>query len=635
MPTGFAFPRGAELPPGLQFGARTELWTPMRFEESDRRNYATNNLSAIARLRPGASASDFRNASRAQIKQFLAVNAPKLDLSYNFNDLRTQAGQHVRRGLYLLLASVALLLVIASVNVANLLIARTSSREREFAVRAALGAGRVRIARQLVTENLLLGVVGTVLGVAAAAWGTREILAHVPGSLPRADDIGLDWRVLGVSAAVALTLAAVLGLAAASQVSWGTIAGTLQQAGARSTGGRSRRLGRRMLVAAEVALSLMLLVGAALLTKSFMRIQQVNPGFNAPRTLVAGVSIPITRFDFAKDGSAWGRFFGQLVGNLANAPGVEAVGAVSALPLTGSAEGGGTAIVGQTPSDPSLALHAEYFVIEGDYFKAMGIPLLAGRTFAPTDVMDGEHVLIVNREYARKYLGKDVIGRRITTYFDFTRTTPRTIVGMVDNVQSGALDAPAAPQAYVPEAQMTYPSLGIVMRAKGDPLALLPVLRKEVSALDGRIAVANPRTMDDVMQDALATRRFSMTLIGVFAACALLLAMVGLYGVIALSVSQRRKELSVRMALGAQPTDIVRLVLREAFGVAALGAVLGVAGALAGSRLVAAMLFDVSATDGLMYVLAAATVIGIALAASWAPAMRARRLDPASMLRTD
>lgn len=636
MPPGFGFPRGAELLSGLQFGSRTELWTPLTFEPKDRTEYGTLNLAAIARLNDGARVSDMRQALSTRLSQWLAANAPKIDFVYRFNDLRTQAGQHVGRALYLLLGAVALLLIIAGVNVANLLIARTTNREREFAVRAALGAGRARIARQLVTENLLLGITGAVLGLVFAIWATRVMLSRVPGSLPRAEDVGVDWHVIGLAAGLAIILGALLGVAAVVQVRWRTLAATLQQSGARSTGGRLRSVTRRTLVAAEIALSLMLIIGAALLTKSFLRIQRIDPGFSATRTYTANVGLPlIGKFDPQHDGPGWSRFFGQLVRNVSSAPGVERAAAVSALPLSGTAEGGGTAVVGEPEPGSGEALHAEYLVIEGDYFSTMGIRLLGGRAFTAADAAGSVPVIIVNREYARRFLGHDVIGRQLRAYFDFSRAAPRTIVGMVDDVRYGAIDGPPTPQVYLPEGQMAYPGLQIVVRMKSDAEAALPTLKREVHALDSRIAVANPRTMAAVADEALGARRFSMTLIGMFAAFALTLVMVGLYGVIALSVSQRRKELGVRMALGARPSDIARLVMREALGISAVGIVLGVASAVAASRLVSAMLYSVSGTDPLVYVEGVALVVLITLVASLLPAMRARRLDPALTLRAE
>jgi putative ABC transport system permease protein len=635
MPPGFGFPRGAELPTGLQFGARTELWTPLVFAEADRTNYRTQNLSAIARLKSGVSPAQLYGAVSSQLKAFLAANAPKLDLDYNVLSLQQQAGQGVRRGLLLLMAAVALLLFIACANVTNLLIARTGARRREFAVRAALGAGRVRIARQLITENVLLAFCGTALGIAVSIWATRAMLHLVPGSLPRADDIGVDWRVSAAAGAITLVVGVAFGIAATTQVKWEKLANTLREEGARTTGTRGGAFGRRSLVIAEVALSLMLVIAAALLTMSFVRLQRVDPGFDPSNTLTARVVLPLPgAFNPGRDGPVWAQFFRQLHDRVAQLPGVKSAGAVSALPLTGSAEGGGTAIVGEPPPEPGQGPHAQYLVVEGDFFQTMGIRIDGGRVFTASDVSTSVPVAVVNREYARKYLHGQAIGRQIRAYFDFSvGATPRTIVGIVNDVQYGSLDSPVVPQVYVPEQQMPYPGLEVVIRTSGDPMSVLSALKRETKALDPRLAVSNPRTVDDAFEESLARRRFSMTLIGVFAVSAVVLAMVGLYGVIAVSVGQRRREIGVRMALGARPSDVLRLVLGEGMRITFAGVVVGLIGAYAASRLVASLLYGTSATNMAVYATASVTIVLVTLAATYIPALRATRVDPTSALR--
>ena len=634
MPPGFAFPRGAELPAGLQFAPRADLWTALAFTERDRRNYGTMNLSAIARLAPGVPATRLQTTLTSQLRTFLATNAPSVDLSYHLATLKEQAGQHVRRTLLVLLGAVALLLVIACANVTNLLIARTGSRAREFAVRGALGAGRMRIARQLVNENVLLALLGTAIGLAVSMWATRAMLWLVPGSLPRADDVRLDWRVAALAFVITIVVGAALGTAAAMQVRWSRLADVLRGDAARAGGSRRRGVARRLLIVGEVSLSAMLVVGAALLTESFVRLQRVEPGFDPSHTLAVGVALPITgAFDAARDGPSWARFFSELQGRLARSPGLIAAGASSALPLTSAVEGGGTAIVGEPVPAPGQAKHAEYIVTEGDYFATLGIRLLQGRAFTSTDLATTTPVAIVNREYARRYLHGNPVGRQLITYFDFSKQAPRTIVGVVDDVRYGTLDAPPDPQVYVPEQQMTYPALQIVLRTPGDPMALLPLVTREVKAINPSLAVATPRTMESVFSDSLASRRFAMTLIGIFAASALVLAMVGLYGVIALGVSERRREIGVRMALGAAPARVLRLVIREGVTLAAVGLAVGLAGALGASRLVAAMLYGVSTSNAAAYLATASVVLIVAGAATWLPARRATRVDPASALR--
>ena len=635
MPPGFAFPRGAELPPGLQFGLRTDVWTPLQLSAKDRSSYGTMNLSAIARLRPGVATGRADGELSAQLQQFLKANAPKLKLDYNVVTLKDQAATHVRGGLYLLMAAVAFLLFIACANVANLLLARTGSRSREFALRATLGARRSRIARQLITENVLLAAAGSALGVLVSLWATRAMLALVPGSMPRADDVTIDWRVAAVIALLAVSVGAAFGLAASTQVRWSRVAETLRDPGVRATGGRATRFGRRALVVAEVSLSLVLIIGAALLATSFARLQRVDPGFRAERTFTASITLPIaTRVDVVSDAVAWARFFRQLDERLAKTPGVESVGAISVLPLSDAAEGGGFAIVGQPKPEAGQSPHTQYFVTQGDYFRTMGVKLAAGRTFDATDVRGGARVVVVNRELAKRYFGGSAIGQQIIPYFDFDQG-PRTIVGVVDDVQYGSLDSPATPQAYVPEQQMSYPGLNVVLRGSGDAAAMLSLLKTAVRELDPKLAVSNPRPMTAVVAESLARRRFSMTLIGIFAGSALLLAMVGLYGVIALSVNQRRREIGVRVALGAQRGDVIRLVLGEGLRVTALGVALGVVAARLLSNLVVSLLYDVSATNPSIYVAAASVVVVVTLLATYVPALRATRIDPNLALRAD
>jgi predicted permease len=635
MPAGFGFPRGAELPAGLQFPPRTLLWTPLQFTASDKTSYRANNLSAIARLKPGVTGERLRLTLNRQIKEFLAANAPKLRLDYKITTLQDQASQNVRRTLLLLLAAVALLLIIACANVTNLLIARTAARRREFAVRAALGAGRTRIARQLVTENVMLTLCGTVLGVAVSAWASRAMVAMAPGSLPRADDISIDWRVALAAGAATLIVGLIFGLAATSQVGWNALAGTLREEGGRTTVGRAQSMRRSALVVAEVSLSLVLLIAASLLTVSFLRIQRVEPGFDPSNTLTAGVAIPIPGgFNPKADGPRWAQFFRQFQERVSKIPGVEAAGAISGLPLTGAAEGGGTAVIGDPEPAPGTALRGQYFVIDGDYFRAAGITLLAGRAFGPQDIATSTPVIIVNREYARKYLHDKPLDKQLRAYFDFTDPGPRTIVGVVDNVQSASLDGEPTPQVYVPQQQMSYPRLEVVLRTSADPMTLVPALKQATREIDPGIAVSHPRTMRQVFDESLARRRFSMTLIGIFAGSAVALAMIGLYGVIALSIGHRRREIGVRMALGARPVDVLRLVLGEGMRITIVGVVIGLAGAYAASKLVSSMLYGTSPTSVGVYATASATILLVTLAATYIPARRATRVDPTAALRS-
>ncbi|HWJ12091.1 MAG TPA: ABC transporter permease [Gemmatimonadaceae bacterium] len=638
MPPNFSFPRGAELPAGLSFGARTQLWTPMGFTEKDRQSYATQNLAAIVRLRPGATAPQFHTTISAILERWRLAVAPKLDLHYSVATLIEQAGEHVRRGLLFLLAAVGLLLCIAWANVTSLLVARTTRRRREFAVRAALGAGRARIAAQLVTENIILAVAGSILGLAISIWATRAMLALVPGSMPRADDIAVDWRVMLAVSAMALVAGIAFGLAAATQAGFAHVASSLRD-GTRSSTGRRSTLGRRGLVVAEVALSLMLMIGAALLTVSFAQLQRVEPGFDPSHVFTAGVGLPVPgEFNPKRDGPEWARFFRALQDRLARTPGVEAAGAVSALPLADAVETGSTATIGEPPPIPGKAHATEYLVTEGDYFRAMRISLLGGRTFNSADVAEGPPVIIVNREYARKYLGGTAaaLTHQIRLFADFSGGRDvRSVVGVVENVQSVALDSPVQPQVYVPQQQMNYPGLSVVVRTRDDPTAALPLLRRQMKDADSRAAMEHPRAMQRVFDESLARQRFSMTLITVFAVAALVLAMIGLYGVISLMVSNRRREIGVRMALGARAADVLRMILAEGVVIAVVGVAVGLVGAFALSRFVATLLYGVSPTSTAIYVGAAVITILVTTAATLAPARRATTVDPTVALRSD
>ncbi|HJQ21125.1 MAG TPA: ABC transporter permease [Gemmatimonadaceae bacterium] len=638
MPPGFAFPRGAELPAWAQFGLRTDVWTPLVLDSAALRNYSTQNLSVIGRLKDGVTRTNASADVNRLLSEFLRANAPGFKLEYHLVPMSEQAARTVRRGLLILLGSVSFLLLIACANVASLLVARATGRQRELAVRAALGAGRGRIARQLVTENVALALAAALIGIAISYWGTRVMLSLVPGSMPRADDIGLDWRVLLFAAGVAVLAGIVFGLAAAWSTRSRELSAALHTGGTRSTGGMGRRFGRQALVAVEVALSLMLLIGAALLTRSFIRLQHVPPGFDAHGVLAANASLPIAgQLKPLVDGPRWATTFNAAMERLSKAPGIESVGAISSLPLTGAVEGGGVLIPDQPPPAPGKIPHAQYQVVAGDYFRTMHVRTVQGRVFDTRDDATGMRTMVVNREFVRRFLREDssVIGHVVSPTFTFERNVSYTIVGVVDDVKQMALDGDPEPQVYVPQSQMSYPFLSIVLRTTGDPLTAVPTLRRELMAVDPTFTLNDLRTMDDVLDQSLARQRFSMMLIGVFAVSALVLAVVGLYGVIALLVGQRKREIGVRVALGARPADVIRMVLAESSRVSVAGVVAGIVGAIALTRVIAAMLYGVSATDASTFVAAALVVVAVSLAAAFIPARRASRVDPTIALRAE
>lgn len=636
MPDGFTFPRGAELPPGLTFALRTELWTPLGFSARDRTAYGTLNMAAIGRLKPGATIAQARADLTGGLRALLErLNASGIDLQFQTLSMQDQAGGAVRRGLWLLMGAVAFVLFIACANVTNLLIGRTNARRRELSMRAALGAGRSRIARQLMTENVVLAAAGTAIGVVLSVWVTRAMLALVPGSLPRTDDVRIDWRVAVGALAIAIIAGSIFGVISTLQIRLGHLAATLREAGARTTSG-TRGLGRRGLVMIEVALSVILVIGSALLMASFSRLQDVDPGVRTDRVLIAAVGLPVLGgFDPARDGATWASFMSQVSQRVRQLPGVEASGLTSAPPLSRNTESGAYAVVGRPAPGSGQAPSADYAVIEGDYFKAAGIAMVGGRQFSSADLAATTPVAIVNREFARIVFGDtSALGRQIVTYFDFRGST-RTIVGVVGDTRQGGLDDPIRPMVYVPESQMPYPGLRLFIRTSGNPLAVLPALKRELKGIDARVAVAQAQTFADVESDSMARQRFSTTVLTVFAALALLLATVGLYGVIALSVGQRHRELGVRMALGASPSDVLRRILGEGMRLAGVGALIGIGGAFAASRLLSAMLFGVSAVHPGLYAAAVVGVLVVSGLATLIPARRATRVDPLLALRSD
>ena len=628
MPPGFAFPRGAELPAPLSFGLRTDVWTPLVFDSSDVVNFGTQNLSVVGRLRrPSLEA---QADVEAIVQRFLDENAPRLKLGIRVVSLSDQAAQTVRRGLFILLGAVLFVLAIAAVNVANLMLARMQARERELAVRAAMGAGWRRIAGQLVTENVLLWTAGGVMGMAVAYWGVQLMLAMVPGSLPRADDVGLDWRITLVTTVIILFAGTVFGFIGASAQS-NRLADTLHAGDTRSAGGVKQRFTRRFMVAGEVALSLVLLIGAALLTRSFLELQRVQPGVDPENVLTAGVSLPIPgRFD-PSQGPIWAAALNGVTDRLNASTGVVAAGAISSLPLSGILESGGVLVVGEQLQANGLPPSAQYNIVSGRYFAAAGIPVLAGRPFDSRDDSPGARTIVVNRTFAMKQFASesDAIGREVRATFEFTRNSaPRVIVGVVGDVKQSSLDEVVASQVYVPQSQMSYPGLTLVVRTAEAPLGAVPMVKDVVRSVAPTAMVKEVRTMSDVVAQSLERQRFSMTLIGIFAALALVLAIVGLYGVLALLVGRRQREIGVRMALGATRAAVVRFVVGEGARVATLGVLLGIAGAYALTRTLGSLLYGVAATDPLTYAAAALFVFVIALAATWGPARRAARVDP-------
>jgi putative ABC transport system permease protein len=528
---------------------------------------------------------------------------------------------------------VGFLLLIATANVANLLLARAGSRSREIAVRAAIGAGRGRIVAQLVTESVVLGVLSGLAGLLIASWGTRALLAIAPEGIPRLDEVRLNVTVFAFAVGVASLCGVLFGLAPALRVAGLPLVEGLKEGG-RSGAGASQRRTQRALVVCEIALALILSVGAGLMIRSMAALTSVNPGF-APTQLVAfSLKLPESRYETPQKISA---LYDSLRSRLEADPAIRSVGSSTSLPpdvnsMTDSFVAEGQ----QIPPNQSPPVAPLVFVDE-HYFKTLGVPLVAGRFFDERDVPDGPLVAIVNETLATRYFpGGRAVGRRLKQGGAERPNNPwMEIVGVVGDVKYSGLNAPPEPAFYLADRQQPFLRRFVMVRTAADPRAALNAIRGAVSALDRDVPVARLYTIDQLMNESVAAPRFRTTLVTVFAVLGLVLAAIGIYGVMAYTVSERARELSVRVALGATKRDVMRMVLGEAFALAAAGVVLGVAGAVATTRLMAALLFGVTPTDPATFASIAGMLMAIALAGSYVPARRATGVDPMATLRSE
>jgi len=603
-----------------------ELWTPIAFKDSEKTLYYARYIEAIGRLRPGVSSGQAQSEMTA-IAARLAQEHPEANTGWTIKatPLLDFVVGDVKKVLWVMFGAVALILLIACANVANLLLARATTRQKEMAVRAALGAGRARIMRQLATESLLLALLGAAAAWPLASWGLKALLAAAPTDLPRLASISIDTRALLFTLVIALFTAFLFGLAPALQVLKFDYHPTLKDQRSRSVA--QQRIGN-ILIASEVALALMLLIGGGLLLRTVWRLNHIDPGFDERNALAVTVQLPEKKYAEPKEIA---RFSEGLVQQVTTLPGVEAAGVARILPIVHDLPTGFYFEGYARPKDNELP-QTNYSAVSSGYFKAMGIPLIAGRPFTEHDMLDAPRVAIVSQTLAQRYFPNgDAIGKRINV-----QTGPETyreIVGIVGDVKQNGLMKDTRPHTYEPFAQAPNQFMTLIVRSTTDPTSLVPAIRGKVLALDGELPLQRVTTLGRVISNSIRQQRFTSIVLSVFAGVALLLAAAGLYGVISYSVAQRTHELGIRVALGAQVKDVMRLVLRQGMTFVIAGEVAGIVGAFALTRLLSGLLFGVTPTDAATFIGVTAGLTFVALLACYIPARRATKVDPLVALR--
>jgi predicted permease len=637
------------MPQGFQFPTRVEMWVPVgQLADSYKERGNHPGLLAVARLKPAITLAqaqaDMSNVAanlEHQYQDQMAGNGVRVKpLLENFV-------ASVRPTLWVLFAAVGFVLLIACANIANLLLAKASARQREMAIRAAMGAGRWRIARQLLTESVLLALIGASLGLLVARWGIQFILYISPTAIPRAREIGLDWRVLAFTIGVAFLTGILFGLVPALQAGIVDVHETLKETG-RGTSGRHWL--RSSLVVVEVGTTLVLLIGAGLMVRSFVRLQKVDPGFSYEHLTSYTISIPEKKYPTIEQRAA---FFKRLLEDSRGLPGVEGTAAASGLPLGNNGWQTSFRVEGR-PDPPKNQLPLmEACLVTPDYFRIMGIPLKRGRYFNEHDdrsflagkdlskldederTMAGVNSIVIDEEFARRYWpNEDAVGKQIRLGGSDPKAPVLTVLGVVGRVKMEGLGEDSnRVQGYFVFAQTPFSGMTMITKAAGDPNQLIAALRERVKAIDPDQPIYNIRTMNEIRSESVAPERLNLTLLSIFAGIALVLAMVGIYGVMSYTVTQRTHEIGIRMAIGAQPRDVFRMVIGQGMLLALVGVVFGLAGAFALTRLMTTMLFGVEPTDPATFAVISVLLTGVALVACYIPGRRATKVDPVVSLR--
>jgi putative ABC transport system permease protein len=625
------------LPAQFDFPESTEIWAPLSFPAAvlspDSRG--NHGLQVLARVKPELSLEQARGDLARVTQTIIDENKQYPYTRFNYaliaNPLLEETVSDVKAALWILLGAVGFVLLVACANVANLLLVRASAREREIAIRTALGASRARVVRQMLTESALLGLLGGLAGAVLARWGLQALVALTATGFPRVAGATMDWRVLAFTFLASLATGLLFGAAPAWHATHGSTHESLKEGGRGNTGGAASQRARRTLIVAEIALSLVLLAGAGLLLKSFLKLQQVDPGFKADNVLTMRISLPQQRYQTPDQIR---NFYRDVVSRVRTLPGVEAAGAISALPLSGQGGSGTTTIETQAVPQDKTTPELDFRAVTPGYFEAMSIRLVRGRYFDERDSEQAAPVAIVDETLAQTFWpNEDAVGKRVHRGGGRFSQPWMTIVGVVRHVRSRTLEAPSRSELYWPEAQTPYSSMSLAIRTSVEPLSLGSAVQKQVIAVDPEQPVYRIRTMEDLMATSLARRRLSMLFLAIFAGAALALAAVGIYGITSYSVAQRSQEMGVRLALGASRSGILRLVLGQSLRLALAGVAVGLLGSFLLTGLMSSLLFDVAAADPVTFAIVAATLIVVTLAASYVPAWRATRVDPMVALR--
>ena len=637
MPKAFEFPIPLFNVQGGQFAERVDIWKPLAFTEQELKSRGNRAYGVIGRLRAGTSV-EVAQAELDSIvtnwKQLYRDNYDGGDFGAKLYVLQDQVVGSMRTGLVILLGAVVFVLLIACANLATMLLARASSRERELAIRVALGAGPWRVLRQLLVESVTLSLAGGIAGLLLSVWAL-ELLKRVGArTIPRLSEVGLDFNVVAVTVLVSVGTGILFGLIPGWVGAKPELTEALKEGGRGSTSGSRRNRIRNSMVVAEIALALVLLVGAGLLIKSFLRLQSVNAGFNPQNVLTMEVSLPVAKYPRPITGGSGpdtrASFFAEALRRINQLPGVEASGATTILPLSGTNSDSSFGIEGRVMKPGAPGPDEEIRTITPDYFRVLQTPLLRGRFFNDGDTATSPQVAIINDALARKYWpNEDPVGKRIT-FSDMRKPDAKwiTIVGLVGSVRHKGLEFDPEPEFYFPHAQDPSPSMLVAVRSTQDPRSLASTIRREIQAIDPELPIANVRTFEAVVAESVAPRRLSVLLLGIFAGIALVLAAVGTYGVISYLVVQRTHEIGVRMALGAQRHDVLTLVVGHALKLVGIGIAIGLVLALFSSRILAALLYNVGAFDLATFMIITGLLAVTALLASYIPALRATRADP-------